>query len=255
MINTTNNSVITRNKQEKYSQNNKNNTSFKGPGTAVLTGLRALNNSPAIGACAVDLCSMVIPRTAIEAKNRGPQAGIEAAFREGASCLIHACVGLIGLGAGALVSKQFNKDNGIKAQNIFASGNTINNLSELWESSEHNQKQFFQSFIQNIKGLNGTDWTTVSCAAKDDIVEGLVSLAEKTEELSKVSGADKSKLAKEIKNLKSIISTKVIQDTGAQASFKLTAGTTAKEVSSSLGELIDNAVSLSNTFKTKTEDA
>ena len=252
MINTINNSVKTRNIQDK---NNKNNTSFKGPGTAVLTGLRALNNSPAIGACAVDLCSMVIPRTAIEAKNRGAQAGIEAAFREGASCLIHACVGLIGLGAGALVSKQFNKNNGIKAQNIFASGNTINNLSELWESSEHNQKQFFQSFIQNIKGLNGTNWTTISCSAKDDIVDGLVSLAEKTEELSKASGVDKSKLAKEIKNLKSVISAKVIQDTGAQASFKLSAGTASKEVSSSLSELIDNAVSLSNTFKNKTEDA
>ena len=92
--------------------------SFKGPETALLTGLRGLNNSPALGACAVDLCSMVIPRTAIEMKNRGQQAGIEAAFREGASCLIHACVGLIGLGAATLLSGEFNKTHGLKAQNI-----------------------------------------------------------------------------------------------------------------------------------------
>ncbi len=98
--------------------NNKNKQSFKGADTALLTGLRALNNSPAVGACAVDLCSMVIPRTAIEAKNRGPQSGIETAFREGTSCFIHACVGLIGLGAATLLSGKFNKEYGIKAQNL-----------------------------------------------------------------------------------------------------------------------------------------
>lgn len=234
----------------KKAEQNKNQT-FKGAGTAVLTGLRGLNNSPALGACAVDLCSMVIPRTAIEMKNRGPQAGIEAAFREGASCLIHACVGLIGLGAATLLSGKFNQTHGIKAQNIFASGDTINNMANIWKNSE-GQKQFFDGFLQNIKGLNGTEWKTVSQGAKDDIVNGLVSLAEKSEQLTKATGADKAKLAKEVKDIKTLVLSKVTKDTGAQASFKLNAG--AKEVSASLGELVDNAVVLSNSFKNKSKE-
>ncbi len=235
---------------QKAEQNNKNAT-FKGAGAAVLTGLRGLNNSPAIGACAVDLCSMVIPRTAIEFKNRGPQAGIEAAFREGASCFIHACVGLIGLGAATLISGKFNKNYGLKAQNIFANGDTINNLSNIWQKAE-GQRQFFDGFLQNIKGLNGTEWKSVSRGAKDDIVNGLVSLAEKTEQMAKATGKDKLTLGKEVKDLKNVILAKVTKDTGAQASFRLNAG--AKEVSSSLGELIDNAVVISNSFKNKTKE-
>ena len=235
---------------QKAEQNNKN-TTFKGAGTAVLTGLRGLNNSPAIGACAVDLCSMVIPRTAIEFKNRGPQAGIEAAFREGASCFIHACVGLIGLGAATLISGKFNQQYGVKAQNIFANGDTINNLSNIWKTSE-GQRQFFDGFLQNIKGLNGTEWRSVSQGARDDIVNGLVSLADKTEQMAKASGKNKLTLAKEVKDLKTVVLSKVTKDTGAQASFKLNAG--AKEVSASLGELVDNAVVLSNSFKDKTKE-
>ena len=249
MIDRINTTVINTRKAE----NIREKQSFKGIGSAALVGLKSLNDSPAIGACAVDLASMVIPRTTIEMKNRGPQAGIEAAFREGTSCLIHACVGLIGLGAATLLSGKFNQTHGIKAQNIFASGDSINNMAQIWQGAE-GQRQFFDGFLQNIKGLNGTEWKKVSDSAKDDIVDGLVSLAEKSDLLSKAKGADKSKLAKEVKALKNAVVSKVTKDTGAQASFKMNAGGGFKEVSSSIGELVDNAVSLSNAFKSKSKD-
>ncbi len=229
--------------------------SFKGADTAVLSGLRALNNSPAIGACAVDLCSMVIPRTVIEAKNRGPQSGIETAFREGASCVIHACVGLIGLGAAALLSGKFNKQYGIKAQNIFASGDTIRNMSALWQNAGGQSKEFFDGFVKNIKGLNGTEWRTVSEGVKDEVVENLVSLAEKTKQISASAAADKPKLIKEAKELKSLILSKLTKDTGAAASFKLNPAGNAKGISSSLSELVDNAVSISNSLKGRTKES
>ncbi len=234
--------------------NNKNKQSFKGADTALLTGLRALNNSPAVGACAVDLCSMVIPRTAIEAKNRGPQSGIETAFREGTSCFIHACVGLIGLGAATLLSGKFNKEYGIKAQNLFASGDVINSMSNLWQESRGTSKQFFEGFVQNIKGLNGEQWKTVSGEAKEGIVNGLVTLADKTKQLASAQGADKSKLVKEVKDLKSVVLSQITKDTGAQASFKLNQIKGSKEIFSSLSELVDNAVSLSNSFKTQSKE-
>lgn len=227
--------------------------SFKGPGTALLTGLKGLDGSPALGACAVDLGSMVIPRTAIEFKNRGQQAGFEAAIREGTSCLIHACVGLIGLGAASLLSGKFNDKYGVKAQNIFANADTIDNMSKMWKGSE-GQKQFFETFTDSIKGLNGSNWRTLSKASKEEVVDGLVEIAKKTEELSKVKGVDKSILSREIKDLKSVVLSKITKDTGAQSSFKLAAQTGTKEISASLSELVDNAVVLSNSFKTKTAE-
>lgn len=236
----------------KIAENNKQRQSFKGVGTGTLGALKFLNDSPAIGACAVDLCSMVIPRTAIEMKNRGPQAGIEAAFREGVSCLIHACVGVIGLGAAKLISGGFNKNNNIKAENIFASGNTIDNMSKIWQGAE-GQKQFFDGFLQNIKGLNGTEWKKVSNSAKDDIINSLVELANKTEELANAEGKEKRAIAGKVNELKDIVLAKITKDTGAKASFKMQANG-QEVVASGLGELVDNAVLLSNAFKTKSKE-
>ena len=236
---------------------NKKEQSFKGP---VIGLLRGINQNPALGACAVDLCSMVIPRTAIEFKNRGTQAGIEAAFREGASCIIHACVGLIGLAAGCLVSGKFNQTNSIKAQNIFANADTIANMAEVWKKSGGTSEQFFTAFLENIKGLNGENWKTISAEVNGSVKGNLVKLAEKTAQLSSTNGSEKSKLLSEIKNLKNLVNAQIIKDTGAQASFRLNsikdeAGNVLnKGVSASLGELIDNAVLLSNSFKTKTKE-
>lgn len=238
----------------KKSDNKENNTSFKGAGTGVLTGLRGLSNSPAIGACAVDFCSMVSPRTIIETKNRGPQSGIETFFREASSCIIHACVGLIGLGAATLISGKFNNNYGVKAQNIFASGDTIKNMASLWNGANGDSKQFFDNFVQNIKGLNGNNWNNVSSEASQGIVENLIKLADKTKELSKTTGSGKKLVAQEVKDLKNLVVSQITKDTGASASYKLKADGAGKAISSSLSELVDNAVGLSNSFKSQTQE-
>ena len=139
--------IQTLNNSNIKAKHNSSNQSFKGTGALALTGLRMLNNSPAIGACAVDLCSMVIPRTCIEWKNRGRQSGTETLIREGTSNLIHTGVGVIGLGAAAAISGKFNRDFGVKAQNIFASGDTIKSMSELWGNAQGQKKEFFQGFL------------------------------------------------------------------------------------------------------------
>ena len=228
--------------------------SFKGPVTGTLSGLRFLNNSPAIGACAVDLASMVIPRTVIETKNRGKQSGFETFFREVSSCVVHACVGVIGLAAATVISKNFNNKYGIKAQNIFASRETINSMSTIWENSS-NQREFFGSFVDNIKGLNGKSWQNVSDSAKEDVVNTLVNISEKTKALANSDKNGKKALKQEIKELKSTVIAKITKDTGAQASYKLNAvSANTKEISSSLSELVDNAVGLSNSFASTTKE-
>ena len=108
MISEINNTQYTLPKQQ-----NKN-TSFKSLSALGLNGLNFLATNQGLGACAVDLSSMVIPRTVIDFKKRGPQAGIETGIREGSSCFIHAAIGLIGTAIGALVSKGINKKFNIK---------------------------------------------------------------------------------------------------------------------------------------------
>lgn len=237
----------------KKSGKNNNRQSFKGPETAALSGLRALSNSQAIGASAVDLCSMVIPRTVVETKNRGIQSGIESAIREGSSWLLFACVGVIGYAASLLTSGKFNKDFGIKAQNIYASGDTIRNMFSLWEKAEGNSKQYFEKFLESLKGLNGTQWNTISTDTSSKVVENLVKLADKTKELSSTTGA-KDVLRKEAKDLKNLVMAQIVKDTGASASYILKTDGVAKGVSSNLGELIDNAVAMSNSFAGRTKD-
>lgn len=237
----------------KQTETNKKTCSFKGPETAVLTGLRALSNSQAIGASAVDLCSMVIPRTAVETKNRGIQAGIESGIREGSSWLLFACVGLIGYAASLLTSGKFNNEFKVKAQNIYASGNTVKNMSALWENAGGNQKQYFEGFLKSIKGLSGTEWKNVSADTSSQVVENLVKLADKSKELAN-SSESKSILKKEVKDLKNLVMSQIVKDTGASASYVLKADGAAKSVSSTLGELVDNAVVLSNSFEGRTKE-
>lgn len=253
MISKVNMPAIRQQKREE----NKYNNSFKG--TPVLGTLKFLNDKPAIGACAVDLFSMVIPRTAIEAKNRGKQSGIEAFFREVSSCVIHACVGLIGFGSAAAISGKFNKDNGIKAQKIFANSDTIKSLGELWKNSNGNEKEYFNAFLSSLSGLNGTENVNISNGIKNEISEKLAELATKTDTNKK-------------NEVKDYILAKIIKDTGAEATYNLknvaaiknnaapiagtqvavaVKGKAKSEITSSLSELIDNAVNMSNAFKGK----
>ncbi len=232
----------------------KDKPSFKGMQTALLSGLGWMKNNPAMGACAVDMASMVIPRTAVEAKDRGKQSGIETFIREVSSLLIHATMGLVGYKAAAAISGKFNKENGVKAQDIFASGDTINNMSEIWKNADGKTQGFFEGFVQNIKGLNETNWNNISEKSHKEITDCLINLANKTEMYNNASGDEKSALSKEIKDIKSVLISKITKDTGASTSYKLNAINGSKEINASIGELIDNAVSLSNAFKTKTKE-
>ena len=76
--------------------------------------------------------------------------------------------------------------------------------------------------------------------------------------MASATGADKKQIAQEAKNLKNLVVTQIVKDTGAQASFKLPSvmngEVTHKGVSASIGELVDNAVSLSNSFKKQTPE-
>lgn len=249
------NRINSTNTQTENNRNfGKNNVSFKGAETVLLSGLGWMKNNPAMGACAVDMGSMVIPRTVVETKDRGKQSGIETFIREVSSLLIHATMGLVGYKAASAISGEFNSKHKVNAQDIFASGDTIKNMSEIWTESNENTSEFFEGFVKNIKGLNNTEWKSLSDKTQKKAAEELIKLADQTEQSLRATGEDKEKFTEKAKNIKSLLIAEITKDTGANASYKLAKGKNSKEISGSLSELIDNAVSLSNAFKTKTKE-
>lgn len=144
----------------KQYKNDNNSPSFKGAGAVATQAFNFLNTSPAVGACFVDFFSMVLPRTLVDF-NRSPDAGLETGFRESSGTINHALAGFVGLGAGYMVSRAFNKDNGVKAHLMFMDGKTVDTFKDFVVSSVdnngYNSKSYWTNFFKNIEGFNTTN--------------------------------------------------------------------------------------------------
>ena len=104
--------IIPQIKQDNI-ENKKDNIKFTGAFDAFTLGLRFLETNQAWGANAVDLGSMVIPRTTIDFVNRGPAAGMETGRREASGTINHSLVGVYGTVAGLALAVALNNKYGI----------------------------------------------------------------------------------------------------------------------------------------------
>lgn len=156
-----NNKAITYNRENKEQRKN-TNPAFKGLYDIGTQALNFLNTSPAIGACFIDFSSMVLPRTIVDF-SRSPDAGMETGFRESSGTLNHAMAGVVGLAAGYGVFSAFNKQNGIKGHLVFANGETIETLAGIMNDSKlpndagYDIRKYWETFFDNLKGLNTTN--------------------------------------------------------------------------------------------------
>ena len=124
--------INTENKKEKQ------NVRFTGGFEAFSTALRFLDTNQAWGANAVDLGSMVIPRTTVDFVNRGPAAGAETGRRESAGTINHSLIGVYGSAAGLAFATLLNKDYGIRADKIFADNETVDIVGTAFHKQIHN---------------------------------------------------------------------------------------------------------------------
>src|SRR5574344_327529 len=130
---------------------NRNDVQFKGAGTSAL---KFLADEPVWGATIIDLGSMVIPRTAIDMHKRGFNAGFETGFRESESSANDTCVGLYGVGAGAMIANGINNRYGVQAQKIFASTDAVEVLSDKWTKHNGNIEEYTKDIVNNLEGYN-----------------------------------------------------------------------------------------------------
>lgn len=160
-------------------QNNQQN--FNGAFDCVSMALRFLDTNQAWGATAVDVGSMVIPRTAVDFQ-RGVDAGLETATRESSSSANHALVGVYGALAGLLLASSLNNKFGIKFNNIFAGDKILDNLGKSWHDevqagNKEPLRKHLEKVVGSIEGFNPSrskeGWVGISTDTQKLIVDRL----------------------------------------------------------------------------------
>lgn len=241
-----NNIENTRNYPNRNSkqQNNRNaEQQFGGVFDTVSCGLRFLDTNQAWGATAVDLGSMVIPRTLVDFQ-RGPDAGIETARRESSSSINHACVGLYGALAGFLLASGLNSKFGIKANNIFAGDKILDNLGQSWhdeiqKGNKEPLRKHLEKVVGSIEGFNPSQNS-----------EGWVGIPKDTQKLivdkleTEIKNGKGEKIANETeKYLHSLITA----TTGSEAQIRLK-GATEHVTGLDLKTVLENVYSVTKSF-------
>lgn len=248
---TQSNKTITYKKQA--SLKHSNSTAFKGGIGSAIT--KAVNGSfkflvdePVWGATLIDVGSMVVPRTIIDAKNRGFNSGFETGFREAESSGNDAAIGLYGVGAGTLIAGAINKKHDIKAHTIFASDDATDVFSEKWKHHNGNIDAYARDIVDNIEAFNPN--------SANANVKGYVKIADEhkqgiIDDLKYVAEGDRTNMHDRWKSVKNRLSAKLLEATGVEDEFRLIhkTATTEKATVSNSRTLMDNFYHLTQSFK------
>lgn len=166
------------NKQPYYKNmtNRNNRPSFKGPLDGAITQtLIAINTNPMVNAAAVDVGSMVIPRTCIDTKKRNKFAGFETFFRElTGTVIVCLSAGVTAMGIAAVHNKIQDKEINISPR-IWATNDTFDILKNSWLKSNKNVDKYVEHILSNISGVDGrnvskwknTNWDRIEWFDKD----------------------------------------------------------------------------------------
>lgn len=231
-------------KKQNISKNHSSQIGFKGGEFNAV--LNFLQTNQAWGAAAVDMFSMVIPRTAVDF-TRSPEAGTETMRRECISAANNALVGIYGTGAALLLASQFNKNFGAQAHKMFISDDMIDVLGHAWDAkkgSADQTEEYLRHLLQNTQGFNphiaidkeSKGWVSIDPATQEKFVTKMA------EELK----SDAPELTKEKRNyFKALLATA----TGSESSFKITSEATKLAPHASADVLIDNIYKATKTFK------
>ncbi len=225
---------------------------FKG-GTDAFLRYLAINQ--AVGANAVDLSFMVIPRTTSDAIRRGPAAGLETGRREITGTVNHSLVGVYGITAGAIAAAIMGIDNkyGTNVNKIMAAPETLNILAENKAEQIKNSKsqvEYLENILSNVKAFNPQ-------SAKAD-KEGFVSLSKETvEKVSKhldTTINDMPKMKRHVfkkddfaKAIDAAVNM-IVEDTAEQTDIILKSSENLPKSKTNLKALMEDICTVSNAF-------
>lgn len=216
------------------------NASMGGLSNALYT----LSNNDMLNASFVDIFAMDTPRTIVETKNRGKQAGIEMGFREYTGTFIaEFSAALFAVLVSKFISKKFKPEVKINSGS-WITNNGLEVFSKIYEKSDKTIKGYVKDIFNSITGINGhktVKFTEINNQKIKKIINKLSDII-----------TNKSANSKETQKLLSNIQDEIINITGADNNITIKAG--EKEVSSNLTHALRDIVdSGRNIFFTKTK--
>ena len=134
---------------------NRNNTSFRGQMGALSNALYTLSNNDMLNASFVDIFAMDTPRTIVETKNRGKQAGIEMGFREYTGTFIaEFSAALFAVLASKFISKKLNPNVKVNSGS-WITNNGLNVFSDIFNKSDKTPRGYVENILNSISGVVG----------------------------------------------------------------------------------------------------
>lgn len=219
-------------------ENKKDNVNFTGAFDAVTMGLRFLDTNQAWGANAVDLASMVIPRTTVDFVSRGPAAGMETGRREASGTINHSLVGVYGTVAGLALATALNNKYGIKAHKLFVDDETLDLLAKAWDKqvkAGNNEpvKDYLRDVLSNAETRVGDDWKKIPQDKLEDVVNKFTDVLKSKDAPVTIS-----------KDLKAYAQSVITHATGSENTFRLA----ENQKTTSVSNLLDSIYNVSRTF-------
>lgn len=226
----------------------KENIRFTGAYDAISLGLRFLDTNQAWGANAVDLGSMVIPRTTVDFVNRGPAAGTETARREASGTINHSLIGVYGSVAALAFAMGLNKKFGIRADRIFADNEMYDIVGQAFHNNiQQNKEKPLDFTIKNtLRDIYSNLTTNVDGEEKTLNPYQIDKIVERANNALTNSDIDGDKITK---NTKQFLVNYITQATGSESDFKLKAF--GKETTTNLSNFVENTYNILKTMTKK----
>lgn len=141
--------------------------------------LYTLSNNDMLNASFVDVFAMDTPRTIVETKNRGKQAGIEMGFREYTGTFIaEFSAALFAVIASKFIAKKLTPDVKVNSGS-WITNNGLDVFSDIYNKSDKTPKSYVENILNSMSGLKGKETNEFSKIDKDktkSIVEKLTNL-------------------------------------------------------------------------------
>ena len=223
--------------------NTQNFTSAMG---GLSNALYTLSNNDMLNASFVDIFAMDTPRTIVETKNRGKQAGIEMGFREYTGTFIaEFSAAVFAIIASKFISKKLSPNVKVNSGS-WITNNGLNVFSDIYNKSDKTPQSYVKNLLNSMSGQVGFEtknFADIDKAKTKSVIKNLTNLI-----------TDKSINKKEHKKALIAIQDEIINILGADNYIKIKSG--KYEVTSNLTHALRDIVdSGKNIFFAETKQA
>ena len=220
------------------------NINFKNSLGNISKALYTLGNNDMLNASFVDIFAMDTPRTIVETKHRGKQAGIEMGFREYTGTFIaEFSAAVFAILLSKIFSKKYNPSTNINSSS-WITNNGLNVFSDLYNKSDKTPKGYVKNILNSLSGVVGSKTKKFSDIDKEKtapFIEKLTNL---------ITNSNLTK--KESKKIFNELHDGIINLLGADSNITITSG--KNKLNSNMSHILrDIADSGKNIFFTKTK--